>query len=147
MKTLKIVLVDDNKAFRLALKTILTQQYGAQIIGEASSAAEYWEIHNPQQADVILIDGMIPEIDGISLTKAILWENSKLKIIAITMHVDKVYLNSLIETGFVGCIFKNNLFNQLQPAITAVMKGCHFYPKNINLGLTKNYYNYGYKSI
>lgn len=139
MKSLKIILVDDNQPFRDALKNILIQKYNSQIIAEASNGKEFKELTNLHHADIILIDVMMPDIDGITLTKKALWENKNLKFIAITMHYDKVYLTSLIEAGFKGCIFKNNIFLELQQAMETVMIGSMYFPNNIaidNKGIT-----------
>ncbi len=131
MKELKIVLVDDNEPFRKALKNLLSKEFDALIIGEASSGEEFEQLHNFPEAQIILMDVMMPEIDGITLAKKVLWKYPYLKIIAITMHTDKVYLTSLIEAGFKGCVFKTNIFEELGEAIEIVMKGQLFFPKNI----------------
>jgi DNA-binding NarL/FixJ family response regulator len=141
MRGLKIILVDDNELFRKALKTILIREFNAEIIGEASSAREFESLPNYAYADIILMDIMMPETDGITLSKKIFWTYPHLKIIGITMHTDQVYLISLIETGFKGCLFKNSLFENLSLAINTVLSGQLFFPENILL--SKN----GYKSI
>jgi DNA-binding NarL/FixJ family response regulator len=131
MKSLKIILVDDNNAFREALKMLLVNQYNAEIIGEASSAEEFWGIKSFIKADIIIMDVMMPGTDGIALTKKIHWDFKDLKILAITLHYDKVYLTSLIEAGFIGCVFKNNLYNEIGTALEAITVGKRFYPENI----------------
>ncbi|HEX2937151.1 MAG TPA: response regulator transcription factor [Bacteroidales bacterium] len=131
MRTLKIVLVDDNEPFRKALKTLLVKEFNANIIGEASSAEEFSKLTGFYNANIILMDVMMPEVDGITLAKKILWKFPHLKIIAITMHTDKVYLTSLIEAGFKGCIFKTNIFEDLNSAIDTVINGHLYFPKDI----------------
>lgn len=131
IKDLKIILVDDNISFRKAIISLLVEQYNAQIIGEAGNADEFWAINNYYKADIILMDVMIPNVNGIELTKKILWQFRQIKIIAITMHVDKVYLISLIEAGFVGCIFKNDLVKSLKETIDYVIQGGRYFPGNI----------------
>lgn len=131
MDNLKIILVDDNTTFREALKNILVQENNAIIIGEAGNAEEFWQITNYWSADIIFMDVMMPGINGIELTKSILWNLRQLKIIAITLHTDKVYLSSLVEAGFLGCIFKNNMFNELQQALLKVMNGGRYFPSEI----------------
>ncbi len=133
MKPLKIILVDDNNAFRDALKSLLINQYSVEIIGEASSADEFWKIKQYYTVDIIFMDVMMPGTDGIALTKKILLHNRHLKILAITLHNEEVYLTSIIEAGFIGCIFKNNLYNEIGSALEAVSKGKRFYPENMIL--------------
>jgi two-component system, NarL family, response regulator NreC len=133
MKPLKVILVDDNLAFRVALKKLLAAEYNVEIIGEASNANEYRAIDDLHLADIVFMDVMMPGVDGITLAKETHWIHHRLKTIAITMHVDKVYLDSLIGAGFKGCIFKNNLYAELHAAINNVMAGKLHYPKNINI--------------
>jgi DNA-binding NarL/FixJ family response regulator len=137
MEALKVILVDDNELFRNAMKKLLMNKVHVQIIGEASCGAEFNELPNLGFADFILMDVMMPDIDGITLTKKALWENKNLRFIAITMHYDKVYLTSLIEAGFRGCVFKSNIFQELIIAIETVMSGKLYFPENILLGSKK----------
>lgn len=134
---IKIILVDDNDPFRYALKNLLVNKFNAEIIGEAQSGAEFNKLTNLHLADVILMDIMMHDIDGISLTKEKLWRNNHLKFIAITMHYDKVYLTTLIETGFRGCVFKSNIFFEIIAAIETVIAGNLYFPKYILLDHTK----------
>ncbi len=133
MTSIKIILVDDNHPFRNALKTVLENKFNAEIIGEASCGAEFRKLDNLHSADVILMDVMMPDVDGITLTMESLWFNPKLKFIAITMHYDNVYLTTLMEAGFKGCVFKSNIFSEIAEAITKVSAGRLFFPKNIML--------------
>lgn len=129
----KIILVDDNDPFRYALKKVLVNKFNANIIGESSSGTEFNKLTNLHLADIILMDVMMPDIDGITLTKTTLRRNSYLKFIAITMHYDKVYLTSLIEACFKGCVFKTNIFSEISIAIETVMAGRYYFPKDMLL--------------
>jgi len=131
METLKIILVDDNEAFRKVFRQLLISKYHAEIIGEASNAEEFKSLKNIHLADLIFMDVMMPGTDGITLTKHILWQFSHLKIIAITMHSDKIYLKSLLEAGFKGCIYKNNLFKEIANAINTVLDKHLYFPNDI----------------
>jgi DNA-binding NarL/FixJ family response regulator len=133
MDKIKLVLVDDNIPFRNALKKLLQKEFNADVIGEASNAEEFRKLKNMQMADVILMDVMMPGTDGITLSKESLQKQSNLKIIAITMHIDRVYLISLIEAGFKGCVNKSRLFEEINMAIHTVLKGKVFFPDYIPL--------------
>ena len=133
MKSFKVILVDDNEAFRTALKRFLIYEYNADVTGEASCASEFRSLPNVFQADLIFMDVMMPGENGISITKEFLWKYPGSRIIAITMHSDKVYLLTLIEAGFKGCIFKNELFDKLDSAITTVMANKLFFPEVIQI--------------
>lgn len=132
MKKLKFILIDDNEAYRNTLKRVLISKYNAEIVTEAASAEEFFQTWNKSHADIILMDVMMPGKSGIELTKELHRDYSMyFKIIAITMHADKVYLKTLVEAGFRGCIFKDDLIKQLDDAITTVCNGKLFFPENI----------------
>ena len=130
---MKIIIVDDNKTFRSSLKIFLEEKFGYQIIEEAERADAIFNSLQLVKADIILMDIVMPGIDGIEASKIILKTNNYLKIIVITMHHERVFLEQLINTGIKGCIFKDNIFNQLSEALEAVMSGEYFFPEKIAL--------------
>jgi DNA-binding NarL/FixJ family response regulator len=134
MKALKIILVDDNLTFRNAFKNLLIHEFDADIIGEASGADEFKALQGKyHESDIIFMDVMMPGADGVVLTKYTLWRYPTLKFIAVTMHVDQVYLNTLLEAGFKGCIFKTNLFQEISIAMKTVLDNCLYFPDYITL--------------
>lgn len=133
MKEFKAILVDDNEPFRKAIKNLLVYEFGAKIIGEASNGEEFNSLENIHEADIIFMDIMMPDINGIALTQKALWRYPHLKIIAITMHSDKVYIKSLIEAGFKGCILKTDLVSGISKALQHVLKGGLYFPSEMNL--------------
>ena len=128
-----IILVDDNVQFRINLKNYIESDLNCKVIAEASDGVEFLKLPNIVNADIILMDIAMQEMDGFEATKLILWQNSYLKIIAITMHTEKIFLVQLIETGFKGCVFKSNIFEQLPSALDVVSEGKLFIPDNITL--------------
>lgn len=131
MKDLKLIIVDDNNEFRTALRNIITLKYKWEIIAEACCGEDFNRLPCLNQCDIILMDIMLPDINGIAITKKALWENNTRKFIAITFHYDQVYLKTLLCAGFRGCIFKSQIFAELPKAIETVMSGDLYFPKNI----------------
>ena len=126
-------MVDDNVQFRTNLKKYIESDLGCSVIAEASNGREFLELLNTEVPDIILMDIAMDEMDGIEATKRALWINHNLKIVAITMHTEKVYLLQLIETGFKGCVFKPDIFYHLPTALKIVMKGELYIPEKIPL--------------
>jgi len=133
MKDIKFILVDDNKEFRQGLKALLETEFSAQVIAEASNGDEFLKLSNHHLADIIIMDLMMPEKDGIEATRPFIWNSPHAKVIAVTMHGDKAYLQQLIETGFKGCIFKNNIFTEISYAVNQVMNGKLYFPENMKI--------------
>lgn len=132
-KEIKIIVVDDNEVFRKVMKNFLQGEYNYNIIGEASCAEEFFALPKIYEASIILMDLQMPEADGYFITKEILKDHNYLKVIAITMHTDKAYLNELIRVGFRGCVFKPDFYQNIQEAIVSVNENRYYFPKEIKL--------------
>jgi DNA-binding NarL/FixJ family response regulator len=133
ISNVKLILVDDNIPFRSALKKLLEIQYGCEVIAEASNGEEFLKLTNITYADIIIMDLMMPVMDGLTATKKVTWQYPFLSIIAVTMHYDKAYLLDLITRGFKGCIFKSELYDKIHEAIITVLKGNLFFPRELLL--------------
>jgi DNA-binding NarL/FixJ family response regulator len=127
---MKIIIVDDNDLFRMNVKFYLEKKLKHQVIAEAGSGNEFLRIKNKHSADIILMDIVMNDMDGIAATKKVL-QNINLKIIALTMHVERVFLVELIGAGFKGCVFKTNVYSELENALNYVSAGKFFFPENI----------------
>jgi DNA-binding NarL/FixJ family response regulator len=136
MKTICIILVDDNQRFRESIKDLLTNEYKYQVIAEANNGEEFIHLSKTLKPDIILMDLSMPQIDGFEAIRKYFWEFPASKIIAVTNHVEKAYLDKLIESGFKGCIFKYNFFNEIKPAIEMVMSGKLWFPGDFQIGDT-----------
>lgn len=130
---MKFIVVDDNKIFREGLKYYLESILLHKVIGVVNDGLEFLQLKNIHEADIILMDIEMPNMNGIEAVKKALWENSNLKFIAITDYTDKAYLLDLIGAGFKSCVFKSNIYEELKEAITLVMNKELFFPKDINL--------------
>lgn len=122
---MKLIIVDDNSEFRSNLKVFLELKLNHQVIAEASSGEEFLAFDETtiREADIILMDIMMNQISGIEATKRITWLHFNLKIIAVTMHIEKVFLDQIIEAGFKGFVLKTNIFNTLEKTLDDVYYG------------------------
>ena len=130
---MKFIVVDDNKTFREGIKYYLENILSHKVIGLADDGLKFLQLKNIHEADIILMDIEMPNMNGIEAVEKALWENTKLKIIAVTSYTDKAYLLELIGAGFKSCVFKSYIYENLKKAITSVMNNKLFFPKDINL--------------
>ncbi len=122
---MKLIIVDDNSEFRDNLKFFLEQRLNHVVIAEASSGEEFLSFNEAliRDADIILMDIMMNQISGIEATRRITWLHFNLKIIAVTMHIEKVFLDQIIEAGFKGFVLKTNIYNTLEKTLNDVYYG------------------------
>jgi DNA-binding NarL/FixJ family response regulator len=130
-KKLRILIIDDNRSFRLAVRQFLTNELNYEVVGEASDGTEFLKLMKSVNVDIVLMDIQMPELDGITVTKRWCLTHTQTKIIAVTMFTEKAYLQTLIEAGFKGCVFKTNFFTEIINAIDAVSKGKIYFDKNM----------------
>ena len=133
MNGLKVIIVDDNKTFRESFKFYLEEILHHRVTGMAGNGEEFMKLNNSVYADVILMDIEMPEMNGIEAILKSLWKNPHTNFIAITSYKDKAYLTELIEAGFKGCIFKEDIHENIQEALSTVREGKLFYPDDIKL--------------
>ena len=132
-KVIKVILVDDNEYFRGTLKKFLEYELQYEVIDEFSSAKMLLECNNYCIADVILMDLQMPGMDGFAAAKNILLNCRHIPILAVTMYAEKAYLEELINVGFKGCVFKSEIFRNLEIAINELVTKKYFFPNEIKL--------------
>jgi DNA-binding NarL/FixJ family response regulator len=86
---IKVMLVDDHNVVRSGLVTFLKAYDDLDLVGEAKNGVEAIHVCQNTQPDVILMDLIMPEMDGIEATKAILADSPQIKIIAMTSFEDQ----------------------------------------------------------
>lgn len=79
--------------------------------------------------DVILLDIEMPWLNGLETAKRLNSHGMKLKLIALTMYHDGIYIKKLIEAGFMGFVNKNNVSENLVMVIDKVLKGELAFPE------------------
>lgn len=130
---MKFIIVDDCKTFREALKYYLEEIHGHQVIQMVSDGAEFLKTPNFSEADMVIMDIEMPHLNGIETVKRALWENQRLQFIAVTAYTDKAYLIELISSGFKACIYKHNIYQNLEQAIKDVANKKIFFPREIKI--------------
>ena len=123
MKKPDIIIVDDHQIFRQGIKSIITLENIATVIGEATNGKEFLELLSQIKPDLVLLDIDMPEMNGLEATEKALKLMPDLKIIAFTMFGDEEYFLRMIELGAVGYVLKSSDISELEKAIHFIMKG------------------------
>jgi DNA-binding NarL/FixJ family response regulator len=129
----KIIIVDDCHHFRTGLRFFLEIECNCEVIAEAENGAEFLKLKNIYNADVVLMDLMMPEKGGYETTFEAIHLYRNIKIIAVTQEQDFAYLLLLMQSGFKACVFKPNVFEEIVFAIDKVMAGEYYVPEGIRI--------------
>ncbi len=127
-KSLKILLIEDNLAFREGLKTFLTVELKHVVVGEVSNEIKATElIPKIDSLDIVIMKIDMAKITDIKLTEILIQKYPYLFFLGISMYKEKLFLLELIKMGFKGCINKQEYFKDLPKAIKSLMVGKQFF--------------------
>ena len=129
---IKIVLVDDHKLLRDGLRNILEKRSNMNIIGEASNGREAIKICSKLCPDIIVIDVAMPGMNGIEAAKQIHKNQPDIKIIGLSMHSGKQFIQGMFKAGAFGYLLKDGDADELITAITTVVQNKKYLSKDIN---------------
>ncbi len=120
---IQVLLVDDHNVVRSGLATFLRAYDDLELVGEAKNGLEAIQLCHQMQPDVILMDLMMPEMDGIAATRAILADYPKIKIIAMTSFEDERLVQGVLAAGAISYLIKNVTSDELAKAIREAVSG------------------------
>lgn len=129
---IKIILADDHKLLRDGLKNIIEQRSNMHVIGEASDGREAVKKCLKLLPDIIIIDVAMPDLNGIEAAKQIHINNPEIKIIGVSMHSSKEFIQGMFKSGALGYLLKDGDAEELITAITTVMQNKKYLAKNLN---------------
>ena len=119
----RILLVDDHEITRQGLRLLIEEQSDMKVIAEAKEGRTAVELASELSPDVIIMDVSMPDLNGIEATRQITSKSSDIKIIALSMHSDSLYVSSMLKSGASGYLLKDCAFEELVIAIKAVVAG------------------------
>jgi len=122
-QTIRVMLVDDHNVVRSGLATFLKAYDDLELVGEARNGVEAVNLCHRYKPDVILMDLMMPEMDGIAATRAILADCPEIKIIAMTSFEEEELVQGVLAAGAISYLLKNVTSDELAAAIRAAALG------------------------
>ncbi len=122
-KPIRVLLADDNKVFRKGLKTLLMDNSGFDVVGEAVNGREAAELNRKIRPDVILMDISMPQMNGLEATRLILKDFPGTKVLICSSFDDDAYVESAADLGASGYLLKQTASNCLAEALREVHKG------------------------
>jgi len=129
---IKIILVDDHKLLRDGLRNIIEQRSNMHIIGEASNGREAIKICSKLVPNVLVMDIAMPGLNGIEAARQIHKIHPEIKIIGLSMHSSKQFIQGMYEAGGFGYLLKDGDADELITAIITVMQNKKYLSKDIN---------------
>ncbi len=116
---IRIMLVDDHAVVRSGLGAFLSVNPDLELVGEAENGEQAIARANILKPDVILMDLMMPVMDGVAATVAIKKQNPGIRIIALTSFQEDELVQNALKAGAIGYLMKNVSARELAAAIKA----------------------------
>ena len=127
LRTVSLVLVDDNTAFRESVRALLDTEPGLTVVAEAHDGPTAIRLIGELTPDVVIMDVIMPNVNGIETTRQVVAASPAIKVIALSMHGDNNFVSAMQDAGASGYVLKDQVLNELVAAIRAVTSGqTHF---------------------
>ena len=120
---IRVLIVDDHAMLRKGLTLFLLSYPDLELVGEAANGEEAIAICNETHPDVVLMDLMMPTMDGVMATQHIRQQSPTTQVIALTSFGEETLIKSVIEAGAISYLFKKISADDLAQAIRAAKDG------------------------
>lgn len=121
--SIRIVLADDHSVVRQGLRLFLKYDPDLEVVGEASDGAEALRLAHELKPDVVLMDLLMPGMDGITATAAIRREVPETEVLALTSVLEDALVVGAVRAGAIGYLLKDTQAEALCQAIKAAAAG------------------------
>ncbi len=128
--TIRVLITDDHGVVRQGLRMFLSLDPGVEVVGEAANGEEAVAMAQELRPDVVLMDLLMPVMDGISATEAIRRDLPDVEVIALTSVLEDASVTGAVRAGAIGYLLKDTEAAELRRAITAAAEGrVHLVPE------------------
>lgn len=119
----RVMLVDDHPIVREGLRQLLSAQSDMRVIAEAADGASACQIAKQLQPDVVVMDLSMPNMTGTEATARLRRDSPATRVLALTVHEERLYLTQLLRAGASGYVLKRSAPADLVRAVRIVAGG------------------------
>jgi two-component system, NarL family, response regulator NreC len=131
MSHVTIILADDHKLVRQGMHSLLTEQPGFEVIGEAANGQEALTLIETLSPDIAILDVMMPTLNGIETAKLASQRGLTTRIIFLSMHANATYAVRALQSGALAYVLKDSDFSEILQAIENALDGRRYLSKEI----------------
>ena len=121
--SVKILLADDHKITRQGLRSLLEKESDMEVVAEAEEGRTAVRLVRELLPDVVVMDVSMPDLNGMEATHQIVAEHPNVKVIALSIHSDNLFVSEMLKSGASGYLLKDCAFEELARAIHVVVDG------------------------
>jgi len=117
----RLVLADDHPIFLSGLRTLLQLESDLEVVGEATTGTGALRLISEKRPDVAIVDISMPKLNGIALARRLSGDCPATRILMLTLHEERAYLQQALQAGVRGYVLKRSASGILVPAIRAIV--------------------------
>ena len=133
------MLADDHAVVREGLKALVNAQPDMHVVGEAADGEAAWQAAKELEPDVLVMDLSMPVIGGAEATARVRRDCPHVKVLALTVHEERLYLTQLLRAGASGYVLKRAASSELVRAVRTVAAGGTYIDPSIAAALVEGY--------
>jgi DNA-binding NarL/FixJ family response regulator len=123
MKSIRVLIVDDHEIVREGLQTLLAEEPDFEVVGATGNGEAAVELAEATEPDVIVMDLVMPGLNGIEATRRIVSKNPKARVLVLTTFADDQRVREAIQAGATGYLLKDVLKADLLRALRDAAAG------------------------
>lgn len=127
---IRVVLADDHKLFREALRNLLGRHPDIEVVGEACDGIQAVELARSLLPDVVVMDIRMPRLDGIAAIGQLLAAHPSVKVLVLSANSAHIFASAMLAAGARGYLTKSDA-EELPRAIRAVMNGLEYLSQEV----------------
>jgi len=137
--SIRILLADDHKITRQGLRSLLEKQSDMVVVAEAEEGRTAVRLVRELLPDVVIMDVSMPDLNGMEAARQITREFGNVKIVALSMHSDSLFVTEMLKSGASGYLLKDCAFEELARAIRTVVAGKTYLSPSVSSVVVDDY--------
>ncbi|HWA07221.1 MAG TPA: response regulator transcription factor [Ignavibacteria bacterium] len=126
MEKIKLIIADDHHIFRKGILSIVSEDDGIEITGEAANGDDALKLIEEKKPDIAILDIDMPGLSGLDVARKVKSEKLSVKIVILTIHKDKEYFDEALELDIKAYVLKESIANDLIDCIKRVAAGEYY---------------------
>ena len=137
--SIKILIADDYKIISDGLSVLIDKEDDMELIGVAENGHKAVELAAELKPDIVIMDVVMPVLNGIEATRQIITRHPDVKVIAFSEYSDRKFVSEMLKAGALGYILKEGSFRELANAIRTVYENQYYICPEVIGVVTKDY--------